>query len=237
MAPRHRIAVSVVTIEEHTLLKRALRPDAVVLDLGANRGEFSLAMATRYGCACHAVEPNPAMASQIPEHPRVEVHRHAMGGEAGEATFHISTDPLGSSLHPTEALDYTETVTVQVETLPGLLGRLGLDRADVVKVDIEGAEIAMFEACSDDDLQRVDQFAVEFHEFNGTTPPEDVARTLDRFRDLGFAVYRKARFYHYDVLILHPGRLGVSAAELAWIRTGHHYLSGAARLLKKAVGR
>lgn len=229
--------MSVVTLAEHTVLERALTPEAVVLDLGANRGEFARAVAERYGCRCHAVEPNPAVADQIPAHPRVTVHRHAMGGARGEATFHLSTNPLGSSLLPTDDLDYTGTMAVEVETLPGLLDRLGLDRVDVVKADIEGAEIAMLAACSDEELLRADQYTIEFHEFNGTTPPEDVDRTLDRFRDLGYAVYRKARFYHYDVLVLHPERLGVSALELAWIRTGRHYLSGLGRLARKAVGR
>ena len=228
--------MSVATIEEHTLLTRPLGPEAVVLDPGANVGAFSAAVARRFGCRCHAVEPSPTLSAQIPTHPLIRVHQHAMGGERGEAALYVSTDPLGSSLHPTEALEYSGTLTVPVETLGGLMEREGLDRVDLVKADIEGAEIPMFDACSDDDLQRIDQFTIEFHDFNGTTPEADVLRVLDRLRGLGFAVYRKARFAHFDVLALHPGRLGVSAAELAWIRTGRHYLTGVGRLLKKSVG-
>ena len=227
--------MSLATIEEHTLLTRPLGPDAVVLDLGANVGVFSVAMAHRFGCVCHAVEPNPAMRDQIPENPRIQVHPFAMGARAGEETLHVSTDPLGSSLIPTDALGYTRTLTVSVQTLPGLMRQEGMERVDLVKADIEGAEIPMLEACSDGDLSRIDQFSIEFHDFNGTTPVEDVVRTLDRFRDLGFAVYRKARYAHYDVLILHPGRLGVSKAELAWIRTGRHYLTGMGRLVQKRI--
>lgn len=228
--------MSIVTIEEHTFLARPLGPSSVVLDLGANAGRFAHAVVQRFGCVCHAVEANPVMADQIPDDARIRVHRHAMGGEPGDAPFHISTDPLSSGFTPADDRDYSETISVRVETLPGLIRQLGVDRVDLVKTDIEGAEIAMVDACSDEDLHRVDQFTIEFHEFNGTTPEADVHRTLDRFRDLGFAVYRKARFAHYDVLILHPGRLGVSSAELAWIRTGRHYLTGAGRLLRKRVG-
>lgn len=228
----------VATIEDHTLVPRVLGPESVVIDLGGNAGEFSAAMVRRFGCTCHAVEPNPAMVAQIPSDPRLHIYRYAVGGARGEATFHVSEeDPLGSSLHPVETTTYSETLTVSVETLSGVMERVEADWIDLVKVDIEGAEIPMFEACPDHDLRRVGQFTVEFHDFNGTTPETDVVRVLDRFRDLGFEVYRKSHRNHCDVLILDAERLGVSAAELAWVRTGRHYLTGAGRLLRQAVTR
>ena len=227
--------MSVVTIEEHTLLPRPLNASSVVLDLGANAGRFSRAMVARFGCACHAVEANPAMADRIPDDPRIHIHRHAMGGEPGEARFHISSDPLGSGFEKAADLDYTDAITVRVETLPRLIRQLGLDGIDLLKADIEGAEIAMLDACSDDDLRCVDQFTIEFHDFNDVTPRPVVDRVLDRFRDLGYSVYSKARHSHCDVLILDAERLGVSAIEWAWIRTGRHYLTGAARLARKAI--
>lgn len=228
--------MSLTTLSEHTFLPRPLGSGSVVLDLGANAGAFSLAMIETFGCTCHAVEPNPAMADQIPDHPRLQLYRHAVGGAPGEATFHVCDDPLGSSLHPIDALDYSQTLTVPVETLEHVIDRTGADRIALAKVDIEGAEIPMFEAAPDDVLRRVDQFTVEFHDFNGTTPVPVVARVLDRFRDLGFEVYRKSHATYCDVLILDAERLGVSAAELAWIRTGRHYLTGIGRRLRKAVG-
>ena len=228
----------VTTIEEHTLVPRVLGPDSVVIDLGGNVGAFSSEMVRRFGCTCHAVEPDPAMAAQIPSGPRLHVYQHAVDGERGEATFHVcEDDPLGSSLHPAASLDYVRTLTVPVETLSGVMERVGAEWIDLVKVDIEGAEVSMFEACPDRDLRRVGQYTVEFHDFNGVTPRVDVVRVLDRFRDLGFEVYRKSHRNHCDVLVLDAERLGVSAAELAWVRTGRHYLTGAGRLLKIAARR
>lgn len=228
--------MSVVTIHEHTFLPRPLGAGSVVLDLGANAGAFSQAMIQRFGCVCHAVEANPAMADLIPAGPRLHVHRHAMGGRSGEATFHVGADPLASSLLPLDASDYTASITVPVVTLGELLEREGIEHVDLLKADIEGAEVALFESCSDSDLMRVDQITTEFHDFNDTNPEADVLRVLDRLRDLGFEVYRKSLHNHCDVLALRADRLGVSAAELAWIRLGRHYLTGVGRVLKKAVG-
>ncbi|WP_412068484.1 FkbM family methyltransferase [Rubrivirga sp. IMCC43871] len=226
----------VTTIKEHTLLSHPLGPHSVVLDLGANAGVFSTAMVRRFGCTCYAVEPNPAMAARIDDDPRIHVRPFAMSGEAGEATFHVSADPLGSSLHPIDETDYPEAITVPTESLAGLMARETLSQVDLVKADIEGAEIPMFDACPDAVLQQVDQYTVEFHDFNGTTPESVVRSTLDRFRDLGFVVYKKSRLSYCDVLIFHPDRVDVSAAEMLWVRTGRHYLTGLGRLAKKAVG-
>ena len=44
------------TIEDHTIHTRFLSSNSRVLDLGANRGSFSKAMITRFGCQCVAVE-------------------------------------------------------------------------------------------------------------------------------------------------------------------------------------
>lgn len=233
----HSAVSSIATIEEHTIITRTLRPSAVVLDFGANVGQFSKTMVDRYGCMCHAVEPSPSMWPRIPKDPRIHLHQLAMSGAQGEATFHVSTDPLGSSLHTTDQLSYTEQITVLTQTLPGLLAELGLARADLAKFDIEGAEIDVFDACSDEDLNRVDQYSVEFHDFNGTTPVADVHRVLDRFRSLGYLVYRSSWVANFDVLIAHPERLGISKAEWLWIQSGRHYLTGVDRLTRKVVRR
>ena len=50
-------------------------------------------------------------------------------------------------------------------TLKLFMAKCGIETADLIKVDIKGAELNMFEACSDELLSRVGQFSVEFHDF------------------------------------------------------------------------
>ena len=67
-------------------------------------------------------------------------------------------------------------------TLAALLDKHGLDRATLVKVDIEGAELPMLESTSLQTLQRVDQFTLEFHDFVAPSQADDVHRAKQRLR-------------------------------------------------------
>jgi hypothetical protein len=119
-------------------------------------------------------------------------------------------------------------------TLDGLFGLLGLDRAHLVKVDIEGAEFAMFGAASDDVLRRCDQITVEFHDFMdpGLTPAvEDV---IARLRGLGFLAIRFTRKFHGDVLFINPARTGLGTAEYLYARHVLRTARGVRRILNRS---
>jgi Methyltransferase FkbM domain len=47
---------------------------------------------------------------------------------------------------------------------------------DVVKMDIEGAEIEVIASLDDDQIKRVGQWAIEFHDFMGMMTGLDVER-------------------------------------------------------------
>ncbi len=50
-------------------------------------------------------------------------------------------------------------------TFRELRRRAGVDRIDLLKIDIEGAEIGMFDDCTDEELSSIGQITVEFHAF------------------------------------------------------------------------
>jgi hypothetical protein len=60
--------------------------------------------------------------------------------------------------------------------LKDLLDHLQLPRIDLLKADIEGAEISMLTACPDEVLGRIAQIGIEFHDFCGITPAAEVYR-------------------------------------------------------------
>jgi len=53
------------TIHTHTIYTPPLGADAVVLDLGAYRGEFAQEMSARYGGTYYLVEANPVLAEAL----------------------------------------------------------------------------------------------------------------------------------------------------------------------------
>jgi FkbM family methyltransferase len=126
-------------------LKRFTAPDAVCLDVGANIGVVTVALA---GLAHHgrviAFEPGAENCRYLRRNvslndlKNVDVVQAAVGRRAGEATLSVLPQhPAGSSLS-SETADGCLLEQVTVLTLDTYLR--DFPRLDVVKVDIEGSE-------------------------------------------------------------------------------------------------
>jgi FkbM family methyltransferase len=192
-----------------------------VLDLGANYGQFTAAMSRRFGCRVIAVEPAPEPYAAIPTGPGVSKIQAALAGESGKMLFHVSADSVASSLLRNKQSGGKE-ISVNVLSLSDLLARVGCHYIDLVKIDIEGAEIGLLNSCSDEILQRIGQITVEFHDFCGITPISDVETTLTRLRRIGFCSVRMSRVGHQDTWLINRNRCDISSAELhftqLWLR-------------------
>jgi len=223
------------TIHWHTLHPRYLSPESAVLDLGANHGQFAQAIADRFGCHCVAVEPSPGPFATIPITPLITKLPAAVGDKSGVMPFNVSSDSVASSL--LDVATRTNTIDVSVFSLPDLLDHLGWPRVDLLKVDIEGAEIGMLAACPDEVLGRVAQISIEFHDFCGITPAEDVCGTLERLHSLGFFSVRMSRVGHQDTWLFNRRLLDVGTLELLYIRHVVRNMKGLRRVLERQFKR
>lgn len=196
-------------ISQHSFLPGIVRADSVVLDLGGNRGEFSLGIRERYGWRSLAVEPTPALAAHLRD-AGIEVVEAAVASEDGEAVFTydpgheltgslMGVDVVGSIMTDEEA---RRTSTVRTMSLASLLARCG-GEVDLVKVDIEGAELDMFLLASDETLMSVRQFTVEFHDYWYPSLSAQTERAKNRLLALGFWMMR-AGPNNKDILFVHP---------------------------------
>jgi FkbM family methyltransferase len=161
----------------------------------------------RYGCACLAVEPVPALFSRIEGGPRLKKLQLAIDGTGGEVALHLSANPQANSLFPeiAGAYDCRETLRVTATTLDELLARERLQHVDLLKLDVEGAELRVLAMASDEALRRIGQITVEFHDLlagsDAAGPIRAIKRRLAR---AGFLclVLSKAWGHHGDVLFL-----------------------------------
>ena len=76
---------------------------STVIDVGANRGQFSLFAARRFPAAeLHCFEPLPealeVLTSTLSAHRRLRVYRVALGASGGTGTFNVATSDDSSSL-------------------------------------------------------------------------------------------------------------------------------------------
>jgi FkbM family methyltransferase len=196
-------------IRGHTIYARGLGPEAVVLDLGANRGEFCRQVQTRFGARCHAVEANPALAAALEREGRFHVWGCAVAGADGRVAFHIAGNDEASSLLALSSASVhsqgvRETLQVTSMSLTTLLARIGCPRIDLLKMDIEGAEVEVLHSVPESELRSIGQLSVEFHshaEF-GFSIHQGVDEAIRRLQRCGFLFLDFSYGTRRDVLFI-----------------------------------
>jgi len=221
------------TICRHTFLP-ILDSNSVVVDLGANQGAFSHEIIKRYGSIVFAAEPIKSVAARIGTHPRLTVLNCGIGKETGEATINMFKDRCASLLppRPNEAATGEK---IEVVTFSRFLSLTGVFEADLLKLDIEGAELDVVDSMEDETLRRIRQITVEFHDFiyPGTAGRVDSIRRRLRaagFHDICFSLDNS------DVLFINRN-LGVSKLNLMLLRTVVKYARGISWRLRRLFQR
>jgi len=203
-----------VRVESHTFSADLVRPNSWVLDLGANECHFSSFVIDRFGAKVVAAEPNAALPA--PEDPRLDLRRVAIGTSSGSATLFVATDDSeASSIVARPAGVTVAEVTVETATLDELARDIE-GEIDILKIDIEGAEVDVLLGVSDELLGRCRQLCVEYHDFCGLVTRDDVARADRRLRSLGFRRVRFSVLNRLDVLYVNRDVAGVTALWQMW---------------------
>lgn len=223
----------------HTLYEPGLMAGMAVVDLGANHGAFRRELATRVpGARFYAVEANPQLAEKLEGYERV--FSYAVTGGEQTARLHLAeNDEASSLLELPEVSEVGATLTGMVE-VPGRSMEAILDEIpgtlDVVKVDIEGAEIAALLSLSESTLRRIGQLTVEFHRHQvfGFDLEAATRQAISYVQQHGFLVFRFDTV-DMDVLLLNRTWFGVRARCWHAIATLEPRISGARQRLRKSI--
>lgn len=129
------------------ILKSVVEPGGRAIDVGANLGLHTLALGRAVGSSgrVDAFEPEPRLERplrktlEVNGMGNVTLHTVAAGAQAGEATFHVAATIGHSSLYDLDQGGTREELTVSVTPLDAVIAEDA--RIDVIKIDVEGAEI------------------------------------------------------------------------------------------------
>lgn len=169
-----------------------LAEDLHVLDVGGQIGSFSLAVASLHPAATvHVYEASPTSASYVRRNveandlgDRVTVHPAALAGTAGTFTFVDSGTASGhNGLTAPDGLG--REVTVPATTFDAAIALLG-GRADLVKMDVEGAEYDIILGSDPLSWRSVRRMVMEYH----PVPGHDVEELVSFLSEVGLRPVR-----------------------------------------------
>jgi len=117
-----------------------------VVDIGANEGIYTLHSGLAVGSfgKVYAFEPVPDTYQRLLKHIRLNntsnvlAFPFALADTEGVATFHLGKNSGEGSLF---RVDTPRTITVRTLTLDSFLAEQRIEHVDIVKVDVEGAEM------------------------------------------------------------------------------------------------
>jgi FkbM family methyltransferase len=141
---------------EASILRGIVRPDDVVLDVGANQGELTLIAARQARSGrVFAFEPVPEWLALLTENVRMNRLDHvtpvgvALSDRESEVEMFTADDAgsLNEGLSSLRESAQRSRSAGRVRTLPldVFVQREGLSRVDLVKIDVEGGEAAVIE--------------------------------------------------------------------------------------------
>jgi FkbM family methyltransferase len=133
-----------------------------IVDIGANRGQFALAVRTLIPSAkVYSFEPLSAPAAKFRKlfafDNRVVLHQVAIGPKSGTTEMHVSAADDSSSLLPiTELKGRIHPGTAEINTQPVRVERLSsivnpeeIESPALLKIDVQGFELESLKGCVD----------------------------------------------------------------------------------------
>jgi FkbM family methyltransferase len=141
-----------------------LNRDSLVIDLGGYRGDWAAQISGRYGCKLLIFEPVLEFAEQIRNrfrrNPEVRVYSFGLGARDDRLALSVSGD--GSSVFGSAA----KKQMIEIREVNEFFNAHSLDKVDLLKINIEGAEYELLERMLETSLvERVGDIQVQFHGF------------------------------------------------------------------------
>ncbi len=160
---------------EQALFFRLLRTGDVVVDGGAHAGLFTRIAAMCIGESGRvlAVEPSPPTLPLLRRNTEglsptcVSLHALALAAHEGELSLHVDAPGKSAYNHVHRGGTPEDSTRVTACPLTALLREAGLDRVDLLKLDVEGSEVAVLEGARPLlEAGKIGAILIEFNEEN-----------------------------------------------------------------------
>lgn len=219
-----------VNVCGHSFLRGLLCDKAIVLDCGANHGDFSGWISNNLNAVVHAFEPDPRLFSKLPPLPRVHFYPLAVSGSGRSLRLMLGEARCSTACfceNPGQQATIVDSVRLDQFCL-----KHSMSRIDLIKMDVEGAEIGILASLSNEFLSNVGQLTVEFHDFIQKNETSRIRNVILKLKNAGFFYIRFSFFDYADVLFINKNIHHLSWSDISLI-CGVKYLQGLRRMVRR----
>jgi FkbM family methyltransferase len=193
------IALGEFEVDDLRHFTDAIRDGDVVFDIGANVGAYCVTIGrAKPGAVVHAFEPIALNASmidvslQINQLDNVRVIRKCVSDRAGRVSFSLAEDSAYSSMIDTGRKAEVRRFESETVALDDYCGEPGNAFPQVVKVDVEGAELKVLDGARQllSDQQRQPRLVLlELYDQNLQAFGTSIGDVLQRMQEHGYVAY------------------------------------------------
>lgn len=169
-------------------LEYPLDSSSVVFDVGGYEGQWASDIFSMYLCTVHIFEPMSKFAARITtrfmRNPHMKVYAYGLAGKNTTAQMAALAD--GSSIFRQSA----QTETTQLRDVMDVIAELGVERIDLLKLNIEGGEYELLERIIENGFHtKIRDIQVQFHAIAADSEErmERIRRELEKTHELTYS--------------------------------------------------
>lgn len=161
----------------------------VVVDIGANIGIFTRYAYLKGAKNILSFEPEKNNFECLTKNkpPNCEIFNLAFSDNNNVESLFVNNIAGSHSL--INKTENSKLQDIQCITLDKLFEKKIVEKIDFLKVDTEGAELKIFSGITDENLDKINKIAMEYHHMIFNLDNEVRKKFIKRFTDLGFKVY------------------------------------------------
>jgi FkbM family methyltransferase len=182
------------TINGHSFDNSLFSTNPKIIDLGACVGDFSNQFVAAYpSCKIILIEANKNSFQNIQKLEQFEVINAAIGLTDGDIIEFFEDRNIKENCSSvfryfTDSLIKHSISTISIKNIIKMFNLKKGESIDLMKVDVEGSEYEILLKTDEEDLLKIKQISVEFHDFIDKSLESKNKEVIDRLASIGFSM-------------------------------------------------
>jgi len=223
--------MKIINFLHHTFIGDFINTESIVVDLGANDGKFAEFIRDNFNCKVYAVEPLLDLFNAIKEGEKIKKFNYCINAMGMSCMLYLEQGYCATTYKKKN----NEKIESKGKTLRQFFDEADINEIDLLKIDIEGAEIEVFEKIENSIFDKINQITVEFHDFLWPELKPKIEEIKKEISSKGFYCIEFSLTNNGDVIFIRKKL--ITFLRYIYLKYFFRYFMGVKRKLCKILNR